>query len=34
MIKADKVITINLTDFQHLRREGDPELEKPRIVSR
>jgi hypothetical protein len=28
-IKADKVITINLTDFQHLRREGDPEIERP-----
>ena len=28
-IKADKVITINLTDFQHLHREGDPEIERP-----
>jgi hypothetical protein len=28
-IKADKVITINFTDFQHLRREGDPEIERP-----
>ena len=29
-IKAYKVITINLTDFQHLHREGDPEIERPR----
>jgi predicted nucleic acid-binding protein len=28
-IKADKVITIDLTDFQHLHREGDPEIERP-----
>lgn len=28
-IKADKVATLNLGDFQHLRRDGDAEIERP-----
>ena len=27
--KADTLYTINLSDFQHLHREGDPEIRRP-----
>ncbi len=27
--KADALYTLNLTDFQHLQREGDPEIRRP-----
>jgi predicted nucleic acid-binding protein len=27
--KADVLYTLNLTDFQHLHREGDPEIRRP-----
>ncbi|MDP1586273.1 MAG: PIN domain-containing protein [Prosthecobacter sp.] len=27
--KADILYTINLSDFQHLQREGDPEIRRP-----
>jgi predicted nucleic acid-binding protein len=28
-IQADKLITINLSDFNHLRRESDPVIDRP-----
>lgn len=27
--KADVLFTLNLSDFQHLHREGDPEIRHP-----